>query len=50
MTDLELLLDNFMLYCSSNNLSRKTLARYKQTLKLFTMYLKESKASSTIPK
>jgi len=30
-----------MLYCSSKNLSRKTLASYEQTLKLFVMYLKE---------
>ncbi|MGO4350098.1 tyrosine-type recombinase/integrase [Paenibacillus sp. MCAF9] len=28
-----------MLYCSSKNLSRKTLASYEQTLKLFIMYL-----------
>ncbi|WP_245237903.1 site-specific integrase [Paenibacillus etheri] len=29
-----------MLYCSSKNLSRKTLASYEQTLKLFMLYLK----------
>lgn len=39
MTGLEFQLDNFMLYCSSKNLSRKTLASYEQTLKLFIMYL-----------
>lgn len=39
MTDLEFQLDNFMLYCSSKNLSRKTLASYEQTLKLFKSFL-----------
>ena len=41
MTGMEFQLDSFMLYCSSKNLSRKTLASYEQTLKLFVMYLKE---------
>jgi integrase/recombinase XerD len=40
MTDMQFQLDNFMLYCSSKNLSRKTLASYEQTLKLFMLYLK----------
>ncbi|OME37864.1 integrase [Paenibacillus odorifer] len=42
MTDVEFQIDNFMLYCSSRNLSRKTLASYEQTLKLFAMYLSNS--------
>lgn len=42
MTDFEFQLDNFMLYCQSRNLARKTLASYEQTLKLFGMYLKEA--------
>lgn len=42
MTDMEFHIDNFMLYCSSKNLSRKTLASYEQTLKLFTLFLKQS--------
>lgn len=42
MTDFEFQLDNFMLYCSSKNLSRKTLASYEQTLKLFIKYLKDT--------
>jgi len=41
MTDFDFQLDNFMLYCSSKNLSRKTLASYEQTLKLFGKYLQE---------
>ncbi|OMF45542.1 tyrosine-type recombinase/integrase [Paenibacillus amylolyticus] len=39
MNDIEFQLDNFMLYCSSKNLSRKTLSSYEQTLKLFVAYL-----------
>ncbi|MGD8191528.1 tyrosine-type recombinase/integrase [Brevibacillus ginsengisoli] len=39
MTDLEFQIDNFMLYCTSKNLSRKTLASYEQTLKLFAQYM-----------
>lgn len=41
MTDFEFQLDNFMLYCSSKNLARKTLASYEQTMKLFGKYLSE---------
>ncbi|MBN9653625.1 tyrosine-type recombinase/integrase [Halobacillus sp. GSS1] len=32
-------MDNFMLYCSSKNLSQKTLRSYDQTLRLFIFYL-----------
>ncbi len=41
MTDFEFQIENFMLYCTSKNLSRKTLASYEQSLKLFAAYLKE---------
>jgi len=41
MTNLEFHLESFMLYCSSKNLSKKTLASYEQTLKLFHTYLQE---------
>ncbi|WP_407668703.1 tyrosine-type recombinase/integrase [Paenibacillus bouchesdurhonensis] len=41
MTGLEFELDNFMLYCTSRNLSKKTLASYEQALKLFCNYLQE---------
>ncbi len=34
MNDIEFQLDNFMLYCSSKNLSRKTLSSYEQTMKV----------------
>ncbi|KIL38509.1 integrase [Gordoniibacillus kamchatkensis] len=42
MTNLEFQIDNFMLYCTSRNLARKTLASYEQTLKLFAKYLKDN--------
>lgn len=41
MTDFKFQLDNFMLYCSSKNLARKTLASYEQPLKLFGKYSQE---------
>ncbi|MGQ7276612.1 tyrosine-type recombinase/integrase [Brevibacillus thermoruber] len=41
MTDLEFQIDNFMLYCASKNLSKKTLASYEQSLKLFAHYLQK---------
>lgn len=41
MTDYEFQVDGFMLYCTSKNLSRKTLASYKQSLKLFGIYLQQ---------
>lgn len=42
MSEIELQLDSFMLYCDSKNLSKKTLASYDQTLKLFILYLKDN--------
>jgi len=39
MNDFEFHVDNFMLYCESKNLSRKTLGSYEQTLRLFQFYL-----------
>ncbi|MEJ9237162.1 hypothetical protein P4K47_19190 [Bacillus cereus] len=42
MTEFELQLDNFMLYCSSKNLSTKTLKSYDQTLNLFLLYMRET--------
>lgn len=34
-------LDNFLLYCESKNLTRKTLKSYSQTLQLFFVYLEK---------
>lgn len=39
MTDFEFQIDNFMLYCTSRNLAKKTLSSYEQSLKLFAAYL-----------
>lgn len=41
MTDFEFQVENFMLYCTSRNLAKKTLSSYEQTLKLLGVYLKE---------
>lgn len=39
MKNFEFHLDNFMLYCESKHLSRKTMRSYEQSLKLFGFYL-----------
>lgn len=39
ITELDLQLDNFMLYCDAKHLSAKTLKSYEQTLTLFRNYL-----------
>jgi len=43
MTGFDYDLDQFMLYCESKNLSKKTLSSYEQTLKLFFLYLEDVK-------
>lgn len=43
MGSIELLIDEFMTYCESKNLSKKTMMSYEQTLRLFSKYLKEEK-------
>ncbi|MFT8314639.1 MAG: site-specific integrase [Clostridium sp.] len=43
MKNLEILLDEFMIYCESKNLSKKTMMSYEQTLRLFFNYLNEEK-------
>ncbi|EHQ90205.1 tyrosine-type recombinase/integrase [Desulfosporosinus youngiae] len=40
-TQFEASIEEFMLYCSSKNLSKKTIKSYEQTLNLFALYLKE---------
>ncbi|MFD2681186.1 tyrosine-type recombinase/integrase [Bacillus seohaeanensis] len=39
MTEIELQIDSFMLYCDSKHLSKKTLSSYEQTIKLFANFL-----------
>ena len=41
ITELDLQLDSFMLYCDAKHLSPKTLKSYEQTLTLFKNYLKQ---------
>lgn len=40
LTELELFLEDFLNFCQSKNLSKKTLSSYEQSLKLFILYLK----------
>jgi integrase/recombinase XerD len=41
LTELEFLLEDFLNFCETKNLSKKTTASYEQTLKLFLLYLKD---------
>lgn len=41
ITELDLQLDSFLLYCDSKHLSKKTLKSYEQSLTLFLNYLKQ---------
>ncbi|MGF7185798.1 integrase/recombinase XerD [Desulfitispora alkaliphila] len=41
MTDLEFQIENFIIYCTSKNLSKKTIASYEQALKLFAQFLQD---------
>lgn len=41
MTKFDYEIDDFMTYCSSKNLSKKTMRSYEQTLKLFARYMEE---------
>lgn len=43
MKNMEILLDEFMIYCESKNLSKKTMMSYEQTLRLFFNYLNEER-------
>ena len=40
LTELEFLLEDFLVFCQSKNLSQKTISSYDQSLKLFIIYLK----------
>ncbi|MGM7635504.1 tyrosine-type recombinase/integrase [Bacillus sp. Hm123] len=50
MSNLHLELDDFMLYCESKNLSKKTLHSYEQTLKLFFIFLEKEYDVSHVKK
>lgn len=42
MQEIDIQIDDFMLFCQSKGLARKTMASYEQTLKLFAMYLQDN--------
>ncbi|GIM44537.1 hypothetical protein DNHGIG_00860 [Collibacillus ludicampi] len=50
MTDIEFQIENFMLYCTSKNLSKKTLASYEQSLRLFAVYLEREHQITEVEK
>ena len=50
LSDFEFQIENFMLYCTSKNLSVKTLKSYEQTLKLFSAYIKNEFDISEVDK
>lgn len=39
LSQFDMSIEEFMLFCSSKNLSKKTMKSYEQTLKLFADYL-----------
>lgn len=41
MKDFDYYVEDFMLYCTSKNLSKKTMKSYEQTLKLFQLYMED---------
>lgn len=43
MTKFDYEIDDFMSYCQSKGLSKKSMRSYEQTLRLFAKYLKEEK-------
>lgn len=50
MQKINLKIDEFMIYCESKNLSKKTMMSYEQTLRLFTKYLEEEKGIGDVKK
>lgn len=50
MKNINFLIDEFMIYCESKNLSKKTMMSYEQTLRLFSKYLEEEKNIKDINK
>lgn len=50
LSDFAFQIENFMLYCTSKNLSVKTLKSYEQTLKLFSAYIKNEFDISEVDK
>lgn len=50
MKDFDYYIEDFMLYCVSKNLSKKTMKSYEQTLKLFQLYMEKEQGIKEIDK
>lgn len=50
MKNVNFLIDEFMIYCESKNLSKKTMMSYEQTLRLFSKYLEEESQTTDVTK
>lgn len=50
MKDFDYYVEDFMLYCSSKNLSKKTMKSYEQTLKLFQLYMEKEQDTKEVDK
>lgn len=50
MKDFDYYVEDFMLYCSSKNLTRKTMRSYEQTLKLFQLYMENEQLTKEVDK
>ncbi|HZK86523.1 MAG TPA: site-specific integrase, partial [Syntrophomonas sp.] len=50
LSDLEYQIEDFILYCTSKNLSKKTIASYEQSLKLFARFISKELAITSAEK
>ena len=50
MKDFDYYIEDFMLYCVSKNLSKKTMKSYEQTLRLFQLYMEKEQGIKEIDK
>lgn len=50
MKDFDYYVEDFMLYCSAKNLSKKTIGSYEQTLKLFQLYMENEQQIKEVDK
>ena len=50
MKDFDYYIEDFMLYCVSKNLSKKTMKSYEQTLKLFQLYMEKEQDTKEVDK
>jgi len=48
--DFDYYIEDFMLYCVSKNLSKKTMKSYEQTLKLFQLYMEKEQDTKEVDK